>query len=55
MGRRTLPQPDRPKDIRRVRGLAKYFNIDPTIVRIVAVASLFVGTLVSGYISSWQS
>jgi sirohydrochlorin cobaltochelatase len=26
-------------------GLAKYFNIDPTIVRIIAVASLFVGTL----------
>jgi phage shock protein PspC (stress-responsive transcriptional regulator) len=26
-------------------GLAKYFNIDPTIVRVVAVASLFVGTL----------
>ena len=25
--------------------LAKYFNIDPTIVRVVAVASLFVGTL----------
>ena len=26
-------------------GLAKYFNIDPTIVRVVAVASLLVGTL----------
>jgi len=26
-------------------GLAKYFDIDPTIVRVVAVASLFVGTL----------
>jgi phage shock protein PspC (stress-responsive transcriptional regulator) len=26
-------------------GLAKYFDIDPTIVRIVAVASLFCGTL----------
>lgn len=26
-------------------GLAKYFNIDPTIVRIIAVASLFVGSL----------
>ena len=26
-------------------GLAKYFNIDPTIVRVVAVASLFVGLL----------
>jgi len=26
-------------------GLAKYFNVDPAIVRIVAVASLFVGTL----------
>jgi len=26
-------------------GLAKYFNIDPTIVRIIAVASIFVGTL----------
>jgi phage shock protein C len=26
-------------------GLAKYFNIDPVIVRIVAVASIFVGTL----------
>jgi phage shock protein C len=26
-------------------GLARYFNIDPTIVRIVAVASLFVGSL----------
>ena len=26
-------------------GLAKYFNIDPTIVRVIAVASLFVGTL----------
>jgi phage shock protein PspC (stress-responsive transcriptional regulator) len=26
-------------------GLAKYFNIDPTIVRIVAVASLLCGTL----------
>ena len=26
-------------------GLAKYFNIDPTIVRVITVASLFVGTL----------
>ena len=26
-------------------GLAKYFNIDPTIVRVVAVASIFCGTL----------
>jgi len=26
-------------------GLAKYFNIDPTIVRIVAVATLFIGSL----------
>jgi phage shock protein PspC (stress-responsive transcriptional regulator) len=26
-------------------GLAKYFNIDPTIISILAVASLFVGTL----------
>ncbi len=26
-------------------GLAKYFDIDPVIVRVVAVASLFVGTL----------
>jgi len=26
-------------------GLAKYFNIDPVIVRILAVASLFVGSL----------
>ena len=26
-------------------GLAQYFNIDPTIVRIVAIASLFVGNL----------
>jgi phage shock protein PspC (stress-responsive transcriptional regulator) len=26
-------------------GLAKYFNIDPTIVRVIAVASLFVGSL----------
>ncbi len=26
-------------------GLAKYFGIDPMIVRIVAVASLFCGTL----------
>ena len=26
-------------------GLAKYFDIDPTLVRVVAVASLFVGTL----------
>jgi len=26
-------------------GLAKYFSIDPVIVRIIAVASLFVGTL----------
>ena len=27
-------------------GLAKYFDIDPTIVRVVAVASLFAGSLV---------
>jgi phage shock protein C len=26
-------------------GLAKYFNIDPTLVRVLAVASLFVGSL----------
>ena len=26
-------------------GLAKYFDIDPTIVRVIAIASLFVGTL----------
>jgi len=26
-------------------GLAKYFSIDPVIVRVIAVASLFVGTL----------
>jgi phage shock protein C len=26
-------------------GIAKYFDIDPTLVRIIAVASLFVGTL----------
>jgi len=26
-------------------GLAKYFNLDPTIVRVIAVASLFVGSL----------
>ena len=26
-------------------GLAQYFDVDPTIVRIVAVASLFVGSL----------
>ena len=26
-------------------GLAKYFDIDPTIIRVVAVASIFVGTL----------
>jgi len=26
-------------------GLAKYFNIDPTIVRVVAVASILCGTL----------
>jgi phage shock protein PspC (stress-responsive transcriptional regulator) len=26
-------------------GLAKYFNVDPTIVRVVTVASLFAGTL----------
>jgi phage shock protein PspC (stress-responsive transcriptional regulator) len=26
-------------------GLAKYFDIDPTLVRVIAVASLFVGTL----------
>ena len=25
-------------------GLAEYFDIDPTLVRIIAVASLFVGT-----------
>ena len=26
-------------------GLAKYFNIDPTIVRVITVASLFIGSL----------
>jgi phage shock protein PspC (stress-responsive transcriptional regulator) len=26
-------------------GLGKYFDVDPTIIRVVAVASLFVGTL----------
>ena len=26
-------------------GLAKYFDVDPTLVRVLAVASLFVGTL----------
>ena len=26
-------------------GLAKYFDIDPTIVRIIAIASLFAGSL----------
>jgi phage shock protein PspC (stress-responsive transcriptional regulator) len=26
-------------------GLAKYFNIDATIIRVIAVASLFVGSL----------
>jgi len=26
-------------------GLARYFDIDPTLVRVLAVASLFVGTL----------
>jgi len=26
-------------------GLANYFHIDPTIARLIAVASLFVGTL----------
>lgn len=26
-------------------GLAKYFDLDPTLVRVVTVASLFVGTL----------
>jgi Putative stress-responsive transcriptional regulator len=26
-------------------GLAKYFNIDPVIVRIIAVASIIAGTL----------
>jgi phage shock protein PspC (stress-responsive transcriptional regulator) len=26
-------------------GLAKYLNIDPTIIRVIAVASLFVGSL----------
>jgi phage shock protein PspC (stress-responsive transcriptional regulator) len=26
-------------------GLAEYFDIDPTLVRVIAVASLFVGTL----------
>jgi phage shock protein PspC (stress-responsive transcriptional regulator) len=26
-------------------GLAKYFDIDPTIIRVVAVASIFAGTL----------
>ena len=26
-------------------GLAKYLDIDPTIIRVIAVASLFVGSL----------
>ena len=26
-------------------GLAKYFDIDPTIVRVIAILSLFMGTL----------
>ena len=26
-------------------GLAKYFDVDPTLVRVAAVASLFVGTM----------
>ncbi len=26
-------------------GLAKYFNADPTLIRVIAVASLFVGSL----------
>ena len=26
-------------------GLAEYFNIDPTMIRVIAVASLFVGSL----------
>lgn len=26
-------------------GLAKYFNIDPTVVRVIAIVSLFFGTL----------
>ena len=26
-------------------GLAQYFDIDPTIVRVIAVASIFAGTL----------
>jgi len=26
-------------------GLAEYFDVDPTLVRVIAVASLFVGTL----------
>ncbi len=26
-------------------GLAKYFDIDPTIVRIIAILTLFIGTL----------
>lgn len=26
-------------------GLAQYFNIDPTLVRVIAVASLIAGTL----------
>ncbi len=26
-------------------GLAKYFDIDPTIVRVIALASILVGTL----------
>ena len=25
-------------------GLAEYFDIDPTLIRVIAVASLFVGT-----------
>ncbi len=26
-------------------GLAKYFDIDPTVVRVIAIVSLFFGTL----------
>jgi phage shock protein PspC (stress-responsive transcriptional regulator) len=26
-------------------GLARYFDVDPTIVRVIAVATLFVGSL----------
>jgi phage shock protein PspC (stress-responsive transcriptional regulator) len=26
-------------------GLAKYFNVDPTMVRVIALASIFCGTL----------